>query len=245
MVSLNLKAMIIDPDFYALRALNSYVARDRRARVVARCETLEDAYQYIDQVAEAEHPHVILIDSGMLDTPQALRDTLARLRRAISNVWIICLMHEVDPLMLSAALDGGATGFFVRNEVGVHLVSAIAYMKQHAHRLVVSRGVEKMNHDPYDVRLREARVLPKAREFPNIPERIMQALWLTVVEGMPAKLAADEMGIAPSTVQSYVKEGYRNLKSHDDTEFPEDMSPEEQAFMRLTALEDDEDDAAQ
>jgi hypothetical protein len=54
---------------------------------------------------------------------------------------------------------------------------------------------------------------------------------------MSAELAADEMGISPHTVRSYVKEGYRILEAYDDTVYPPDMSPQERAFMRFTALE--------
>jgi hypothetical protein len=61
---------------------------------------------------------------------------------------------------------------------------------------------------------------------------------------MSAELAADEMGISPHTVRSYIKEGYRILEAYDDTIYPPDMSPQERAFMRFTALvkeiEDDE-----
>jgi hypothetical protein len=57
---------------------------------------------------------------------------------------------------------------------------------------------------------------------------------LCVVKGMPAHLAADEMGISLHTIRSYIKEGYRILEAYDGTEYPSDMSPQERAFMRLT-----------
>jgi len=53
---------------------------------------------------------------------------------------------------------------------------------------------------------------------------------------MPAQLAADEMGISPHTIRSYIKEGYRILEAHDNSEYPEDMGPIERAFMRFTAV---------
>jgi DNA-binding NarL/FixJ family response regulator len=240
--NLNLKVMIIDPDFYALRALYSYVAWDRRTRVVSLCDSVEEALKFTGRVAEVEYPDVIVIDPDMMDTPHALRDALARLRKTIPQVSIMCLAHRVQHHSLSAALDAGVRAYLLRNEVGVHLVSAIVFMEEHPAHLIVSRGVENMNHDPYDVRLREAKVLPKQREFPEMSERIRQALWLSVVEGMSAQLAADEMGVSEHTIRSYIKEGYKILKSRDDTRFPDDMSPEEQAFMRFTALDDEEDD---
>ena len=45
------------------------------------------------------------------------------------------------------------------------------------------------------------------------------------------------MGVSTSTVRSYIKEGYRIMEAHDDTKYPDTMSPAERAFLRYTALE--------
>jgi hypothetical protein len=59
---------------------------------------------------------------------------------------------------------------------------------------------------------------------------------------MPAHLAADEMGISLHTIRGYIKEGYRILEAYDDREYPLDMTPQERAFMRFTALAEDEEE---
>jgi DNA-binding NarL/FixJ family response regulator len=237
--TLNLKVLIIDPDFYALRALNSYVAWDRRARVSVLSKSIEDAFNKLDHMAEVEYPDVAVIDPEAFATPEALREGIKRLRRRVKELVAVCLARRIDPHWITAALDGGARGYMLREEVGIHVVGALVYA--HDHELTVSRAVQRLNHDPYDVRLQDAKVLPKEREYPEMTERIRQALWLCVIEGMSAQLAADEMGVSPHTIRSYIKEGYRILKAHDDTEYPENMSPEEQAFMRFTALDEDEE----
>ena len=236
---LNLKVMIIDSDFYAMRALNSYIAWDRRTRVVAQVQTLEEAIRFLRRVAEAEYPDVIVIEPDGFATPDVLRAAIKQLHKHIKDLIVVCLARAVDPHYVSAALDGGIRAYLIRNEVGVHLVGAIVFASEHD--LIVTRAIQKMNHDPYDVRLQPAKLLPKEREYPEMTERIRQALWLCVIEGMSAQLAADEMGVSPHTIRSYVKEGYRILKAHDATEYPDDMSPEEQAFMRFTALDDEEE----
>jgi hypothetical protein len=83
-------------------------------------------------------------------------------------------------------------------------------------------------------------VLPPQRHYPEMTDRIRQAIQLCVIEGMPAHLAADEMGISLHTIRGYIKEGYRILESYDQADYPVDMTPQERAFMRFTALEDDE-----
>ena len=45
------------------------------------------------------------------------------------------------------------------------------------------------------------------------------------------------MGISLHTIRGYIKEGYRILESYDDTDYPVDMTPQERAFMRFTALD--------
>ena len=47
--TINLKVLVYDPDYYALNAINSYLAWDRRTRVKAMCETLEAMWTYLDR----------------------------------------------------------------------------------------------------------------------------------------------------------------------------------------------------
>jgi DNA-binding NarL/FixJ family response regulator len=236
---LNLKVLIIDSDFYALRALNSYVAWDRRTRVIAQVQSIEEAVRALHQLAEAEYPDVVLIEPEGFKSREALRDVIRQLHRLVKDLIVVCMAHEANPHFVSTALDAGIRAYLVRNEVGIHITSAIVFATEHV--LTVSKSVLKMNHDPYDVRLQTATVLPEERKYPEMTERIRQALWLCVIEGMSAQLAADEMGVSPHTIRSYIKEGYRILKAHDATEYPEDMSPEEQAFMRFIALDEDDE----
>jgi DNA-binding transcriptional MerR regulator len=57
---------------------------------------------------------------------------------------------------------------------------------------------------------------------------------------MPAEIAADEMGVSTSTIRSYIKEGYRILEAEGDEGYPIYMSPAERAFLRLSALDDND-----
>src|SRR5262249_14147362 len=141
----------------------------------------------------------------------------------------------------SAAATAGARGYLLRNETRLHLVGAICYALDH--KFVVTHGVREAAAEAFDARVFNADVLPPERNYPGMTDRVRQALWLCVIEGMPAQLAADEMGVSPHTVRSYIKEGYRILEAYDDTDYPEEMGPLERAFMRFTALNDDEDDS--
>ena len=237
--NINLKVLIVDSDFYALRSLNSYLAWDRRTRVVCLAADMAEAMEYIHRVSEAEWPDVVLLEPEAFPDVDALQTAVRRFIDTIKDVIVICMARTPNPDFAAAAVEAGARAYLLRSEVRLYLASAIVYTLDR--ELVVTQGI----HDaatPTRSRLLQADVLPPEREYPEMTERIRQALWLCVVEGMPAQLAADEMGISPHTIRSYIKEGYRILEAHDDTNYPEEMGPLERAFMRFTALKDTDED---
>ncbi|MFN7209188.1 MAG: sigma factor-like helix-turn-helix DNA-binding protein [Aggregatilineales bacterium] len=231
---INLKVMVIDHDFYALRALNSYMAWDRRTRVVGLAESFEQALALLGDLPQVEYPDVILFDSDSY--PDAELDRVIRhLRQLMPKLHLICLAHQSSAARVQLTYDAAARAYFLRNEVRLLLMNAIIYAIQHT--FAVTRGVLAALQAARSPLVNAVEVLPRPREYPELTERIRQALWLYVIEGMPAQLAADEMGVSPHTVRSYIKEGYRILETHDDSQYPEDMSPIERAFMRFTALD--------
>jgi DNA-binding NarL/FixJ family response regulator len=155
-------------------------------------------------------------------------------------VIVICLARVADARLVDAAADAGARGYLLKSEVGMQIAWAIVYALDHD--FIISPAIEQASEQIFNTRLIHATVLPGRREYPELTERIRQAIELCVVEGMPAHLAADEMGISLHTIRSYIKEGYRILEAYDETEYPVDMSPQERAFMRLTRFTDEEEE---
>jgi DNA-binding NarL/FixJ family response regulator len=139
---------------------------------------------------------------------------------------------------VQAAARVQASGYLLKQEVRHQIAWAIVYALDHD--FIVTPGIAQLSATNFDTRLFHASLLPHQREFPELTERIRQAVELCVIKGMPAHLAADEMGISLHTIRSYIKEGYRILEAYDETPYPTDMSPQERAFMRLTGFEDEE-----
>ncbi len=231
---INLKVLVIDPDFYGLRALNSYLAWDRRTRVIALAQNVERAFRILRQLTTVELPDVLLLEVSACADTQMLREAIAESRAIVQDLKVLCLAHQADPAWVAAAAEAGACGYLLRNELRLQLIGAILYSQDH--RFVITAGVREAASPPYDSWLSYAELLPGERAYPEMSERVRQALWLCVIEGMPAQLAADEMGISANTVRSYIKEGYRILEAYDDTRYPHEMGPVERAFMRFTAL---------
>lgn len=237
--TINLKVLLFDTDFYALQAVNSYLAWDRRTRVTHLAESIDDMWAYLQKTPIAELPDVVVMDADHLNGPVGLKDTIARLKERIPKVIVICLAQFVNPELIEAAAEAHARAYLFKHEVRFQIAWAIVYALDRD--FVVTPGVAKASAHLFNSRIFHASVLPERREYPELTDRIQQAIKLCVVEGMPAHLAADEMGISLHTIRGYIKEGYRILEAYDETEYPVDMTPQERAFMRFTALADDTD----
>ena len=232
--STNLKVLILEVDFYARQAINSYLAWDRRTRVVHLADTLESVRHYVASVPQTEWPDVVLLDAQAASSSQALAELVSLIEESIPNVMTLVLDREVNLETLRAVEKARANGYLLRNELRYRVASAICWAQNHD--FVVTKGVKAALQGEFSGRLFRAEVIPERREYPELTKRVRQALYLCVVEGMSAELAADEMGISAHTVRGYVKEGYRILEAYDDTIYPPDLSPQEKAFMRITAL---------
>lgn len=235
----NLKVLLYDSDFYGLYAINSYLAWDRRTRVVGMAHTVDDIFEWVDEHIEAEWPDVVLLDTYGLTVPNDMALLVYQVRERIPDVQVIVLEREPTVQMAMAILDAGAAAYFVRDDVGLQIAWAIVWAQRP--EFAISGSVSSaIAVDIHDERLQQAVVLPEKRHYPELTDRIREAIQLCVVEGMSADLAADEMGVSTHTIRSYVKEGYRILESYDDDqEYPPEMSAQERAFMRFTAIQDE------
>jgi DNA-binding NarL/FixJ family response regulator len=240
LINLNLRVLLQDTDYYALQAINGYLAWDRRTRVTCLAESVEAMWSYLQHTPQPELPDVIVLDADHIGGPDQLTRQIAELRALIPNVLIVCLAQLLDLDLIGAAIQAGARAYLLKSEVRLQIAWAIAYATEH--RLLVTPGVAPAAERLMRTGQGEVTILPPRRAYPELTERIRQAIELCVVKGMPAHLAADEMGISLHTIRSYIKEGYRILEAYDETEYPSDMSPQERAFMRLTKPENPEED---
>lgn len=238
--TVNLKVLVCDTDFYALQAINSYLAWDRRTRVTKLTESLPQMWEYLNRTPIAEQPDVVILDADHTGSPTALTEVLQRLQLKISKVKVVCLSQLSPPELVEVAAEHSASAFLLKHEVRYRIAWAVVYMLDHD--FLITPGVAKACAKVFNTRIFHATILPEQRDYPELTDRIRQAIQLCVVEGMPAHLAADEMGISLHTIRGYIKEGYRILEAYDETEYPIDMTPQERAFMRFTALAEDDDD---
>lgn len=232
--SINLKVVILDTDYYAMQSINGYLAWDRRTRVTYMTTNLDNFWSYLRDIAVAELPDVVIMDADHLGDIDHVKIVIQDVQKLIPSTMIICLSQTNSPRLIETVASAGARAFLLKHEVGMQIAWAIIYaMKQD---FLVTPSVARIVTDSRVSRVFQAAVLPEQRDYPEMTDRIRQAIRLCVIEGMPAHLAADEMGISLHTIRGYIKEGYRILESYDQYEYPTDMTPQERAFMRFTAL---------
>lgn len=231
---IDLRVAICDEDVYALSALNGYLAWDRRTRVVFRADSPAMLRDYLNEQSALELPEVVLLGVREQTDAPTMKRRVARLKQRNAALHVLCLALRVAAPLVEAAAAAGADAFLLKQEV----IQQIAWAVVHATRydLVLSPAVAAACVHSHQTRMRNATILPERRLYPQLSARLRQALELSVVEGMPAHLVADEMGVSLHTVRSYIKEGYRILAEQDETVYPIDMTARERAFMRYTAL---------
>jgi DNA-binding NarL/FixJ family response regulator len=226
MLNKSYKVVIVESDFYAGQAINSYLAWDRRTRTTKRLFNLDALAAYLSITTKAELPDTILLDGSLLPTPEYTFAAIKRIGELCNGHVLVMAQHPSSPIA-HAVQEAGGRGYLIREEVALQLSWLIVWAREYP--FVVTSSAADMFPD--------AEILPLAREYPELTDRVRQALMLCVVEGMSAELAADEMGLSPHTIRTYVKEGYSILEANDQDEYPAELSPQERAFMRFTALE--------
>ncbi|MGF1507728.1 MAG: hypothetical protein ACFB51_21770 [Anaerolineae bacterium] len=219
---------LIERDVYARQALIGFLSWDRRTRVTGTARSVLEMITNLTGDLAHQRLDVVMLDTSLASSEADLIAQIEDVQAMLPQVDVICLGH--DPVQeaswITAARDAGARAYLIRERVGAGIANAVRYALECD--FVVTNDLGD---------LEAVDVLPGRRRYPRLTRRIEQALQLCVVEGLPAELAAEEMGVSTSTVRSYVKEGYRILEAHDDTIYPDNMSPVERAFLRYTALD--------
>lgn len=69
---INLKVALMDTDYYAMQAINGYLAWDRRTRVILLSELWRHLWEHVDLLPEAELPDIVILDAEAFPTTSAV-----------------------------------------------------------------------------------------------------------------------------------------------------------------------------
>ncbi|MCC6905580.1 MAG: response regulator transcription factor [Anaerolineae bacterium] len=228
----NIRILVAEQDIYALQAIVGYLGWDRRTTVIGGARSIAQVSQALRGGAGAD---VLLLDAGLAGSANLLSHLIHEVvSSGPAAPAVVCLGRAPDTYMARACLEAGARAYLVREAVGPSIAHAVDFVLDYV--FTVTPDVYPLLLPHLNGKASWVAVLPERRVHSRLTERVDQALRLCVVEGMPAELAAQEMGVSVSTVRSYIKEGYRILESCDETLYPDYVSPVERAFLRYTAL---------
>ncbi len=230
----NIQVVVIEQDIYARHAIVSYLGWDRRTRVIGQLGFPQEIPSFLAESTECSRIDLVLLDTRLVSDAHELEMVIANLHRWLPRSRTLCLGHELDSGLVAACGRAGGCGYLSRDQVELALPAAVCAAA--AHQFTITHDVAPVLAQINEDWARLAYVLPDKKGYPQLTQRVEQALELCVVDGMPAEVAADEMGVSTSTVRSYVKEGYRVLEDEDNTIFPVVMSPIERAFVRIGSL---------
>src|SRR5512139_353042 len=118
---INLKVLVLDADFYSRQAINSYLAWDRRTRVVHLADTIESVAHYVQAVDKSEWPDVVLLDGMAAQTPDELARLVLMLENTIPDGVALVLARTLNLDMVRAVEHARANGYLLRNEVRIRL----------------------------------------------------------------------------------------------------------------------------
>ena len=246
---IDLKVALIDSDYYTEKAIHAYLAWDRRTRALTDYSSLEEFWQSLDGAATSDYPDVVILDVNNVGGRRDIRLLIRRLADTVLGAAVVCLSYIDDLDLFYAAAAGGARSFLHKEDVRIHIASAVCLASQlsrdeflYSQKMDAARRM--LNHPRATRPL--AIALPKPVQYVGLKDEdhkgagrtIRRAIELYAIEGMPAALIADEMRLAESTVRDYIKTAYGalGLREYDDT-FLANLSQRERAFVKLTALE--------
>ena len=236
------QVLVVEQDVYARHAISSYLGWDRRTRVVGQVGSLVTLPPDLAEEITNGLIDVVLLDTNTTADATRFEEEIAQIKAWMPDASVIGLAHNPQSELVVACERAGARGCFSRDHVEQALVSAICIAMMHPFTVTQDLAGALVTH--WGNRTDGFYILPDKKDFHNLTQRVVQALELVVLDGMPAEVAADEMGVSTSTIRSYVKQGYRVLEDEDETSTPTELSPIERAFQRITSLEPEEADGS-
>lgn len=227
--------VLMDDDVYALLWEFYLLSRDIRTRVLATYKTPVDL---LSALHGPINPDVILLDAEYLPHEPPLSTLIDKIRLLKPAARIICLSQYSAAESIRAVFQAGASGFLIKDEIGLALATSVS--QACLGDFVTTPGAIEVVSRELPRGFLNIHCLPRWVPNPNLTPQISASFWLRVLFGLRAPLAADELGVAPGTVEKYVSLAYQRLLSDfaDDnylTGIDLDSFPsEEKAFMIYT-----------
>lgn len=193
------RVVLMDDDHMASQFIAYLVARDLSLELSAETHHPDQLIRQVSQVT----PDLILLDPEYR-APIPLRELIVRLTAIAPRAPIVCLSQYGDEETVSQAVQSGVRGFLLKDEVQLALAHVI--LRSLEYDFIYSSGVERYLFLQRLALPARRRTFRPWRPNPHLSERHLKAIWLTVIYGMSARMAAYEAGLSENTIHTYIRD---------------------------------------
>lgn len=190
-----------DPDF--ARRVGNALARSGNARMVANPGTVHDALKVLEGIT----PDVLLVDIGLPDASgiEVIRHAAGR----FPDCDILVITVFGDPQSVLAALEAGATGYLLKNDVNKDYVAHIEDLRSGGSPM--SPTIARQLLRKFQQVLQSEGATEDAEEAGGISDRQKEVLGL-LSRGYTYREIAGLLGVSEHTIGTYCKRVYRRLQ---------------------------------
>lgn len=230
-----IRVALMDDDFSALQWNAHLLSRDLRTTVSLEAESPEELLLKLHR-----HPAVdiVLLDVEYLPEEPTLQELMGRISAFSPAPAVICLSQYGGEYPLEKAIQSGARGFLLKNEVRMAISSAVMLALE-ADFLISPGVIPWLNEIRPQATGGVVRMKPWV-VHPAFSAQLKQVFTLKVLYGMSAPLTAQEVFLTPGTVEKYMQYAYQKLSQRWGDERllegieADELSPEAWAFHLYT-----------
>ncbi len=226
---------LMDDDFSALQWNANLLSRDMRTTVSFEAESPEELLLKLHRHPEVD---IVLLDVEYLPDEPTLQELIGRISAFSSTPAVICLSQYGGESPLEHAIQSGARGFLLKNEVRMAISSAVMLALEAG--FLISPGVIPWLNEIRSQATGDVVRMKPWVVHPAFSAQLKQVFTLKVLYGMSAPLTAQEVFLTPGTVEKYMQHAYQKLSQHWGDERllegveTEELSPEAWAFHLYT-----------
>lgn len=199
---MKIRIMLVDDHTLVREALRTVLEQDAGMQVVAEVGDGEAALQMANEVM----PDVVVMDVAL--PGQSGIETTRRLLAKHPDMKVLALSTYLDRRIIQQMLDVGAHGYITKSAAGAELKQGIRSAMLGRSYLCAEVGAMLADG------MREPRAASGSHDKSLLSRREVQVVTL-LAEGKSAPEIADELHIAPSTVDVHRRNLMRKLRVHN------------------------------
>ena len=198
--------LVEDDPVFSSQMISAVSELDSNWLVVA-CQSAQQAFDFID--SPENHVDLALVDLGLPDQDgtQVIRQIRARFPE--SHIMVISVIAAEQRVL--SAIRSGAQGYILKEEHPAAITAAIGQVMQGNYPIspALARCLFKLAGAPSDLSSEQAAIRLSPKET---------LLLQLISQGLSYTDAAQQMGVATSTVQSHIRNLYRKLGAHSQVQ---------------------------